>query len=48
MKSINKKLEFLSKVALEDFDVDVLKIMRSEIKRKQEYGVEKKIASTTS
>jgi len=36
MKSINKKLEFLSKIALEDFDVDVLKIMRSEIKRKQE------------
>tara|TARA_B100001250_G_scaffold414208_1_gene451300 strand:- start:2586 stop:2828 length:243 start_codon:yes stop_codon:yes gene_type:complete len=36
MKSINKKLENLSKVSLEDFDIDVLKIMHAEIKRKQE------------
>ena len=36
MKSINKKLETLSKVALEDFDIDVLKIMHAEIKSKQE------------
>ena len=35
MESINKKLETLSKVNLEDFDVDLLEIMSSEIKAKQ-------------
>ena len=35
MKSIQDKIEALSKINLEDFDIDILEIMRSEIQDKQ-------------
>ena len=35
MKSIQDKIEALSKINLEDFDIDILEIMRSEIQEKQ-------------
>ena len=35
MGSIKEKIEELSKVNLEDFDIDILKVMRSEIEDKQ-------------
>ena len=35
MGSIKEKIETLSKVNLEDFDIDILEVMRSEIQDKQ-------------
>ena len=35
MGSIKEKIEALSKVNLEDFDIDILEVMRSEIQEKQ-------------
>ena len=35
MGSIKDKIEALSKVNLEDFDIDILEVMRSEIQDKQ-------------
>ena len=35
MGSIKEKIEALSKVNLEDFDIDILEVMRSEIQDKQ-------------
>lgn len=45
MESINDKIEALSKINLEDFDIDILEVMHSEIQEKKNRlkDIEKKI-----